>query len=126
MAEPLAPDVETFILEHISSVVQLESLLLLYGAADRDWDAESLSRELRIDMDASAAQLADLHEQGFLQTDAGRRFRYAPTSVELRRGVEMLAKAYQDRRVAVISLIYSKPSDTIRVFADAFRIRKGD
>ena len=38
----------------------------------------------------------------------------------------MLAACYVDRRVTIIGLIYGRPNDPIRQFADAFRIRRED
>ncbi len=35
-----------------------------------------------------------------------------------------VATEYQERRVGVISLIYSKPLNKVQTFADAFRLRK--
>jgi hypothetical protein len=52
------------------------------------------------------------------------QFRYAPRTPDLAGAVEELAQAYADRRVSVIGLIFAKPTDKLRSFADAFRIRK--
>jgi hypothetical protein len=38
--------------------------------------------------------------------------------------VNDLARAYAERRVNVIALIFSKPATSLRHFADAFRLRK--
>jgi hypothetical protein len=35
-----------------------------------------------------------------------------------------LAATYAERRVAVITLIASRPMDNVRAFSDAFRLRK--
>ena len=43
---------------------------------------------------------------------------------ELDQAVVRLAKDYAERRVTVITLIFSKPVDKLRTFADAFRLRK--
>jgi hypothetical protein len=51
-------------------------------------------------------------------------FRFDPRTTELAQAIEELARAYADRRVTVIGLIFAKPLDKIRSFADAFRIRK--
>jgi hypothetical protein len=49
---------------------------------------------------------------------------YRPESAELARLVDKLAEMYRERRVAVITAVYTKPIDKIRSFADAFRLRK--
>jgi hypothetical protein len=35
-----------------------------------------------------------------------------------------VANAYASHRVTIIGLIFSKPTSTLKTFADAFRIRK--
>jgi hypothetical protein len=50
-------------------------------------------------------------------------YRYAPPP-ELHRSIAGLVETYRERRVSVINLVYSRPSDAIRSFADAFRLRK--
>ena len=44
--------------------------------------------------------------------------------MDLHRAVAGLAREYAARRVTVIGLIFSKPVDKIRSFADAFRLRR--
>jgi hypothetical protein len=42
------------------------------------------------------------------------------------RAIAGLAQAYTDRRVSVITLIFSKPVDKLRSFTDAFKLRRDD
>lgn len=126
MHDALTEDVRQFVLDRIGSVVELETLLLL-RRVPREWNGEELASELRIERTAAAEQLAALAAKGLLVAGASPgRYRYGPGSDAVRRLVDGLAAAYEDRRVTVISLIYSKPRDTVQVFADAFRIRKDD
>lgn len=120
--------VKQFLYEHISSAVQLELLLFLCNRSHEEWTASRLVKEFRVDREWLDAQLAELSEHGLLQVTkegAERTYRYSPSTPELEKGVFGLGKAYTDRRVTVTNLIYSKPVDNIRVFADAFRFRKG-
>jgi hypothetical protein len=123
----IAETVTRFIADHISSVVQLEALLLLRSDR-RGWTADDLSRELRIDHDGALAQLERLASAALLVRDerTPSTYRYAPASESLARVVEELAAAYDERRVTIIGLIYSKPTDSLQVFADAFRFRGGN
>jgi hypothetical protein len=112
----------------IDSIAQLEILLLLHRSAPEAWDAERLSAELRIGAAWITEQLRTLRERAFLveiAPDSGV-YRYAPGSLDLAKSVDALAAAYADRRVTVVGLIYSKPTHTIRVFAEAFRFRTED
>jgi len=123
--EGLTEPVRRFLSEHINSVVQLEALLLVSSQPERRWTADELGRELRVEIGWAEAQLNDLCSRGLLDCeDTVRSYTYKPKSPELQAAVNHLSSAYRERRVAVISFIYTKPSDPIRGFADAFRLRK--
>ena len=126
--DDIPQDVRAFIADYLDSVVQLETLLMLHGAPEREWEAADVARDLRIDRAWAEGQLAGLCEQGLAaRDDPGgevRRYRYAPASAAARAAVDGLSRAYAERRVTVISLIFAKPADNLRAFSDAFRIRK--
>jgi hypothetical protein len=124
----LPEDVRRFIADHIESVEQLEILLLLHQHGGRVWTAESVARELRIAPISAGERLDDLARASILSRTQGNpaEYRYAPASPKLDEAVAGLATAYSERRVTVINLIFSKPVDKIRTFADAFRLRRDD
>jgi hypothetical protein len=123
---PISDEVERFIFDHVDSVAQLEILLFLRASAAEDVTPEVVGRELRIDSAWAAAELAQLATRGFVaqSENAIMHYRFAPRTPALARGVALLVEAYNQRRVSVVSLIFSKPSRNIRTFADAFRLRK--
>ena len=117
--------VQAFIADHLDSVVQLETLLMLHRAPDRQWSAHDVAAELKIDPAWADAQLAALCDDGLAQCDAAsKQFRFAPGRDADRAAVEALALSYAERRVTIISLIFSKPADNLKAFSDAFRLRK--
>ena len=118
-------DVRQFLIHHIGSVDQLEVLLLLKGSPQREWDAASVAQALYTQERAAATRLDELRKLGLVAGLEGTpaRYVYAPTP-ELDRLVGRLADVYAKRRVTVIGIIYSKPSDQVQAFADAFRIRR--
>jgi hypothetical protein len=133
----LSEEVKKFIAEHISSVEQLEVLLWLHQRQQQTWSAQKVSQELRIDPASAAERLADLEARGLLtRREAGGGgpptegaaadplYQYQPQKPHFDHAVSDLAKSYQEYRVTVISLIFSKPIDKIRTFADAFKFRK--
>jgi hypothetical protein len=124
--EGIPQEVRAFIADQIDSVLQLELLLLLHKKRDRDFGAAEVVAELRIDPTWAAAQLEDFCARGILTCAEApsRRYRYAPKSPEIDGAITKLDQTYTDRRVSVISLIFSKPTDKLRSFADAFRVRK--
>jgi hypothetical protein len=123
--EPISSSLRAFIADHIRSVVELESLLLLHNDTKRDWSAAELARELRIDEQWAMRQFIYLAEHGLIAVnEASVRYRYAPKSPSLDELVKQLSLDYEQRRVSVIELIYAKPADPLQSFADAFRFRK--
>lgn len=122
----IAQEVSLFLADHIDSVLELELLLLLRSESARTWTAAELANELKIDPAFAAAQLEKFHHRKFLaRTDqADGAYRYAPASPELDAAVASVAATYATHRVSMIALIFSKPTSTLKSFADAFRIRK--
>lgn len=66
----ISPAVRALINEHISSVAQLEMLLLLRMNADRWWAADTLSQELRAESGWLTRVLAELCERGLCEKSA--------------------------------------------------------
>ena len=124
--DDIPANVGQFLEERIHSVAQLELLLLLKKDDSRTWTAQQTSQTLAVPVEMTAAQLAELHVAGLLAVTAppDPQYSYRPKSKELDQVVGSLQQVYEERRVSVITLIYSKPVDKVRTFADAFRLRK--
>ena len=115
--------VREFVARHIESVAQLEVLLLLRAAGDKEWSSREVAAALVIQSEAVAASwLEDLTRRGLAREQNGS-YRYDPPS-ETRSTLDDLAESYAKYRVTLIALIFSKPSDRITHFSDAFRIRR--
>ena len=122
-------EVTDFLADHIDTVLELELLLLLRADAARTWTAAALAHELKIDPAFAAGQLDKFYDHKLLAGEArtdqpGAAYRYAPATPELDAAVAAVAAAYASRRVTIIGLIFSKPTSTLKSFADAFRFRK--
>jgi hypothetical protein len=115
-----------FVREYIDSVDQLEILLLLRGGPEREWTAEEISRALSTSEASVVARLAYLQSVGLVEMKRPSHYRYAPKSQDVAQVMEEVSAAYAQYRVRIINLIYSKPIDKIRTFADAFKLRKED
>jgi hypothetical protein len=63
-----------------------------------------VARELRIDAHSAARRLAEPTGGHDVEVDA-------------------VGRAYSERRVSVITFIFSRPTDRLRSFSDAFRIK---
>jgi len=116
-------DVRTLILERIDSVPELEAILLFREDPRREWTAEAAGRRLYVSTTVAGHVLGLLCERGFF-TCTGDAYRYEPESSGLRDVVDRLATAYARHLVAVTQMIHSKPSQNLRDFVDAFRLRK--
>jgi hypothetical protein len=125
MGETGIPDeVQAFVRDNIDSIEQLEVLLLLARAPDESWSAELVARELRIDAASAGRRLEQLAKLRLIERSSFEgRFHYSPGNVDLDRRVAGLRRAYAERRVALITLIFTKP-DPVQAFADAFRVRE--
>lgn len=121
VAGGISDRVARLIAEHISSVEQLETLLLLRSEPERPWTAAEIGSTLRTLPESVALRLADLEGHG-LAEPSGDGHRFAATAPA--DTVDELAEAYRTRRVAVIAMIFAEPEDDpVRSFADAFRLR---
>ena len=126
MSEDFPTDIQRFIEQNIESLAQLEALLLLRREPERQWEAVELAKSLYIPQEMAVSLLGDFGKRGFVTESPPEDVRYVYRSIdaETDETIDRLAAIYRERRVAVISLIYSKPINKVQTFADAFRLRK--
>jgi hypothetical protein len=119
-------ELQQFIEFYIESVPQLEALLLLRSDPLRRWQAADVAKSLYVPESAAASLLAEFVRRGFamLQPPPDPGYVYHSRDAEIDRLIDQLASAYHERRVAIVSLIYSKPLHRVQTFADAFRFGK--
>lgn len=130
VGQGIPESVRALVSERIESVAELEILLLLRERRERMWDAHDVAKELRTSAELAEAMLGRLSRSGLaaVEVDAEGRpcFRFAPVSPALQRASDEAAAAYSTHKTALIALIFSGPTDSIRGFADAFRVRSED
>lgn len=126
MPEPIPVELAQLIDDHVESLMQLEALFLLRHEPQRLWEADEVAKALYISRDMCAAQLITLERHGFLvrTPPPDGRYQYQPKDPQFDKLVGELLALYQERRVAVIARIYSKPVNKVQTLADAFRLRK--
>jgi hypothetical protein len=118
-------ELKQFIAQNVESLAQLETLLQLHRDPQREWSAAELARELYISADMCEGIVADLERRRLaVRTESGDRHRFHVDDASVERLVDLLAQYYRERRVAVITELYSKPSKKVQTFADAFRLRR--
>ncbi len=117
-------------LASVDSYEQLEILLLLHRERASPWTAAQVAGALKISLAAAASSLDELEGRRLLSATGGseRSHRYAPADPGSADVVDRLARAYEERRVAVIDLMSANAMSRIRrsalrTFAEAFRVK---
>lgn len=128
LGRELSNDVKEFIAEHVHSVLQLEVLLLVSQNKDKAWTPAAVGRELHLSAESAKVQLDSLSRSLLTVLDGAGEdlYRYNPSSDELNQTLSQLATAYATQRVAVLTLIFAKPLDKVRLFKETFRMIKGE
>jgi hypothetical protein len=125
--ERLPPEIRQFIAQQIDSLAQLEALLLMRREPNRSWRAEDLARSLYLSDEMCRGMFEEFERRRFVTSQAGEgTYAYSCSDLQNDALLGTLATLYQERRVAVISEIYSNPVAKVQTFADAFRLRKED
>lgn len=110
----------SFVLKYISSVEQIEVLLILHGSPERTWTVDEINAIVRTNVSSLASRLAGFAHRGLAVEDGGG-YRYAAKGA-LARMVDLLAHEYATRRFSVIELVFSR-AEGAHSFADAFLLR---
>ena len=79
----ISDQVRRFLNDYISSVGQLEMLLLLQTNPKQKWTAAEIARNLRTETGGTQPQLEMLTQSGLLKRDDSGVYFYAPTNDEL-------------------------------------------
>ena len=129
MVDRVPDEVTRFIRKNIHGLSQLELLLYLHNDPTKEVTQETIVREQSMAPDQVAGLLHDLCSRGLaVATDREgvRSYRYEPKTRQLARQVDALAEIYPKYRHRIIHLIFSKPSESVTNFAEAFRLRKDE
>ena len=122
---PLPPRVVAFIREHVSSLLQLESLLLVVESGRQTRTAADVSAQMYLP-EATVAQWLDGYvDLGFCErSDDGYRLPDDAATYEL---LAEVADTYVRRKVSVGRLVFGPPVEDPKIaLADAFRLRRDD
>ena len=115
-----------FLQSSLPTVEAAELLLLLAGDPGAAWRPKQAAERLPAMSEAAAAKiLQSFHASGLTLAGVDETYQYRPASEALKAHVEMLAKAWEERPVTLIRIIYALRDSKIRSFADAFRMRTG-
>ena len=123
---PIPSDVKDFLYANIDSVDQLEVLRVVVSDPQKEHSALSLTQELQISPQAVEAHVNALAARGLLAITNQQPLtcKNGPQSQELEAGVQELVRTYVERPVSLIKMVYERPKEQIKTFADAFRLKK--
>jgi hypothetical protein len=115
-------DLLAFVGASIRSVWALELLLFLKRNSARSWDEDGLILELRSSSVVIREALTALEAAGLIR-NSGDAYQYGAASPTLDQIASELERLYAAKPVAVVNAIVSPPSEQLRVFSDAFKLK---
>lgn len=117
-----------FIQTALPSVDAAELLLLLFDHPETWWAPAVLAAKLRPASnitDADALRHLELFQaRGLIAVGPDKRVQFRPADEGLHAQVRTLARAYKERPVTLIRVIYALRDTKIQSFADAFKLRR--
>jgi hypothetical protein len=122
------PDEARLLIERrIDSMEMLDVLLLLHDSPGREWTAAEAAAALGTGEVSASAHLVALRQSGILAVTMSddARYSYRPRP-ELGAAVDALARHFREHPLEVAELIASRPKHKLRLFADAFRLRRDE
>ncbi len=120
-SDAIPQDVRDFLLRTITSIAELEALLLMRRERTA-WNAESLAERLYVQPSEAALVLGALMGLGFVSQNTDG-YRDDCASPELDAIVEKTSDVYARQLISVTKLVHEH-GRKIRRFADAFRLRR--
>jgi len=121
---PITQEAQQFIAQHIQSVEQLEIFLTLGNGGDRSWSVDEVFRKIQSNAKSISDCLGYFLKESVAILEKEGRYRLSDKSLNLVPIASELQKAYRERQVTIIEMIYKKPPRQIQSFADAFKLRK--
>ena len=115
-----------FIRSCFTSVWALELLLLMRRECTKIWSIGDLIQELRASDLIVREALPELVNCGLIAETGREMFQYRPVESALEQLVNRVAAAYGQNRLLVVQEILNARAANIRMFADAFKLKKDD
>lgn len=116
----------TFLQQRLTSLDQIDVVLLLRGDPGRSWTAPEVAHALAMPPEPAAMRLFLIASAGLIVFEASGvpRYRYAPPDAETDALLGELAEIHATDRNAIAALVDTSPRDPLRSFADAFKLKK--
>jgi hypothetical protein len=127
MENDFSDELARFIAAEISSVEQLEILLLLSGNPHRWWSPQAVYDVVKSNPASVAERLEEFTSHQIVKPDEGssKSYQFSPENQAVWKLVSELREAYKQRPVKVVQAIYSRrTTDPVTEFAKAFQLKK--
>jgi hypothetical protein len=115
-------DVFGYVQSAIPSVWALEALRILHQQRNRAWRLADLVAELRSSAAAIEPAIVALQAAGLIAGEHGT-YRFLPASDAISEFADRTLALYAVRPAWVIRAIMTAPTDKLRIFANAFRLK---
>lgn len=124
--DDLSEKLKSFVSTYIDSVEQLQVLILLLEDSGKAWTVNEIAQRLRSVDSSIAKRLDDLYARKVMQRKASDPSEYTFELIlpEFRDVIYELSTVFKTRPYKVVDLIYGRPKEAIRAFADAFNFKK--
>jgi hypothetical protein len=96
----------------------------LHGSPDTPLTAAEIQASARVGADVVRTALETLARGGLARHDSATDRWRLNAAGDDRRAVDALALMYHQRPVSLVKLVYEQPPTPLRLFSDAFRLRK--
>ena len=105
----------------------IEVLMRLHGSPETALATRDIEIQSRLGPETTRRSLEHLARNGLARHDAAAdSWTFVATTSAERRAVEALSVMYHQRPVTLVKLIYDAPPAPLKLFSDAFRLRKED
>jgi hypothetical protein len=122
--EALPPDVTQFIFRYLSSVEELEILLLLERGRTEAWTVETVYQVVLSSRNSVGQGLDKFAAAGLLAKTPASPPTYAFRATGEDPTIREVGRCYRELPVRVIEAIYQKNRDSVQGFADAFKFKR--
>ena len=121
---PIPNEVVRFLEDHIETVPNLETLLLMRQSQSVEWDAERIAARVYVTIETARGILEDLARREILTADeTSTHYVYSSAWEQAHPEMQALEHSYRTALVPVAQLIHAKAAGSLRDFARAFRLK---
>jgi hypothetical protein len=117
-------EVRKLVRERVGTMDHVEVLMRLHASPDAPLTASAIEASSRLGPETVQRSLDHLARAGLARHDPASNSWRMQGNADDRRAVDALSIMYHQRPVSLVKLVYEQPPAPLKLFSDAFRIRK--